>query len=93
MATRKTPPPPPEPEEPDATHLAQLARENPFRHFTHREARVMFGFGEKFFRSLLGVEGAPVAANKINPEHFRQFLWEKRAVIATLAGGGGDGDE
>ncbi len=64
--------------------LLQLWRDNPFHYFTQSEARAMFGFGEDAMKAL-AVLGAPVVAKKINPDHFKAWLWENRERIEKLS--------
>lgn len=63
--------------------LAKLARDNPFRYFTHEEARALFGFGEKSFRALIAM-GAPMVAQGVLPDHLKRWLWANRERIGKL---------
>lgn len=53
--------------------LAKLVRENPYRFLSFGEIARLFGFGTNTMTVLVNL-GAPVAARKINPQHFLAWL-------------------
>jgi hypothetical protein len=64
--------------------LLKVWRENPFRFFTRGEVRKMFNFGEDFMAALVRI-GAPIAAEKVNPDHLKVWLYENRENVAKLS--------
>lgn len=63
--------------------LLKAWRANPLRHFTQTQVRKMFDLGEDSMTALTKL-GAPVVAKKINPDHFKQWLWVNRENIQKL---------
>ena len=43
----------------------------------------MFGIGEDSMKALVAL-GPPIVAKKINPDHFKAWLWENRDNIQKL---------
>lgn len=69
--------------------LVKLWRENPFHLFTHAEIRAIFNLGKESLAKLIALGDrdhfpAPMVAQKINPDHFKQWLWENRERIGKL---------
>lgn len=67
----------------ETTALLKKWRVNPFHHFTREDIRAIFNVGEKSMRALVAM-GAPLVADKINPDHFKAWLWENRESIGKL---------
>lgn len=65
------------------SRIARTVRANAYLYLTHEDARALFGFGEKSFRALIAL-GAPTVADKVLPDHLRQWLWENRDKIGKL---------
>lgn len=84
---RKAPPPPPEPEpEFSADEIAAIKREaveNPFVHFEMNRIRVVFNFGRSAMTKIAKLN-PPMVTGKLNPGHFRQWLWEHRQELGDL---------
>jgi hypothetical protein len=68
----------------EAAALVKMARENPYRYFTREEIRKMFNLGADFVASLVKI-GAPLAAQKVNPDHLKTWLWENRENVSKLS--------
>lgn len=66
-----------------AAALIEQWRANPLRYFTQTEVRMMFNIGETSMRALVKL-GAPIVATKLNPDHFKAWLWENRENIGKL---------
>jgi hypothetical protein len=58
-------------------------RENVFDHLTQEQVGRLFGFGEEAMRALARIPGFPIVAKKINPEHFKRWLWEHHREISA----------
>lgn len=67
-----------------AVALVAAWRENPFLYFSQSDVRLMFGIGEDAMKALIGL-GAPVVAKKVNPDHFKAWLWEHRESIGKVS--------
>ncbi len=83
MSRASKPLPAPEPED-EIGSLIAAWRSNPFQYFTQTEVRLMFGFGEDAMTALASL-GAPIVAKKINPDHFKAWLWENRERIGKVS--------
>lgn len=66
-----------------AQSVADRVRANPFEYVTREEITELFGIGEDSIAKLVK-DGAPTVAKKINPEHFKAWLWENRGRIGKL---------
>ena len=61
---------------------------NPFLHLSQEEVAKLFGFGVRSMRALVAMDGFPIVAKKVNPDHFKMWLWENRRAIGKLTEAG-----
>lgn len=59
------------------------ASPNPFGYLPQGEIAELFNLGIDAVAALVAL-GAPTVAKKINPDHFKRWLWENREKIGKL---------
>jgi hypothetical protein len=85
-AARKGDPPEEESGEFTPEEIAAMIREaveNPFAHFEMKRIRHIFNFGRSAMAKIAKLN-PPMVTGKLNPGHFKTWLWENREALGDL---------